>query len=86
MNSKVEIKRAAYYLLAFFLVFCPGGIAREISFNRDIRPILSDRCFACHGPDASDRKAKLRLDRADGPEGAFRINDGVRSRRWNQLR
>lgn len=34
----------------------------KIDFNRDIRPILADKCFACHGPDAAARKSKLRLD------------------------
>jgi len=33
-----------------------------ISYNRDIRPILSDKCFSCHGPDVSKIKAGLRLD------------------------
>jgi hypothetical protein len=42
-----------------------AGAATPISYNRDIRPILSDNCFACHGPDAKNRKADLRLDLRD---------------------
>ena len=41
----------------------------DLQFNRDVRPILSDRCYACHGPDAHSRKAKLRLDRRESALG-----------------
>ncbi|MFM8395240.1 MAG: DUF1549 domain-containing protein, partial [Acidobacteriota bacterium] len=37
-----------------------------VRFNRDIRPILSDKCYSCHGPDASSRKSRLRLDSESG--------------------
>ncbi len=37
-----------------------------VSFNRDIRPILTDNCYACHGPDKNKREAGLRLDKPDG--------------------
>ncbi len=48
--------------------------AATVDFTRDVRPILSDKCYHCHGPDEKGRKAKLRLDTK---EGVFRVKDGV---------
>ncbi len=50
--------------------------AEPVDFTTQIRPLLSDRCFACHGPDANKRKADLRLDTK---QGAFAAMDNAKS-------
>lgn len=43
----------------------PNAEAKDIDYNRDVRRILSDKCFTCHGPDGEQRQAGLRLDQQE---------------------
>jgi hypothetical protein len=57
------------YALLVAALALPTASSAAVDFNREIRPILSDNCFKCHGPDDKHRMANLRLDLRDG--GAF---------------
>jgi hypothetical protein len=77
---------------AWLAALAPATAApRKIDFNRDIRPILSDNCYACHGPDEKARKAKLRLDVAEsalakhGSSAAIVPRDLKKSELWARV-
>jgi hypothetical protein len=59
-----------------FAFAADAPVPEKIEFNRDVRPILSENCFKCHGPDKKHREGDRRLDTRDG---ALAENDGVRA-------
>ncbi|HEV7403260.1 MAG TPA: PSD1 and planctomycete cytochrome C domain-containing protein [Chthoniobacteraceae bacterium] len=61
---------------ALFANALVAPVPKTIEFNRDVRPILSENCFKCHGFDAKERKAERRLDNRDG---AYAEHDNVRA-------
>ena len=66
MTARQKLLIPAAILIAVLAIDIPELSAQEIDFNRDVRPILSNNCFQCHGPDAAARQAELRLDNAEG--------------------
>jgi hypothetical protein len=61
----MRLRLATVALLAIALALCALSSDRLVQFNRDVRPILSDKCFGCHGPDAAAKKIPFRLDSQD---------------------
>ncbi|MDB6139876.1 MAG: Planctomycete cytochrome [Verrucomicrobiaceae bacterium] len=70
--------RIAALAIAFLVIApaLPARAAGKLKFNRDIRPLLSDKCFFCHGPDSKKREAKLRLDERESAVGKEAIVPG----------
>jgi hypothetical protein len=74
-----DVRKAGLSVAAILLVFAGGQSCAEspsekipdrLEFNRDVRRILSDNCYYCHGPDKNKREADLRLDTEEGLKGA----------------
>ncbi len=73
-------------VLGMVLNWNAGSVrAGDVSFTRDVRPILSEYCFTCHGPDADHRKADLRLDARESAMVMIEVGDPEASELWRRM-
>jgi hypothetical protein len=64
-NLDTEINMRIISMLLIMVLISVANATEPISFNKQIRPILADRCFACHGPDSAQRVSDMRLDQEE---------------------
>lgn len=87
------IPRFALTALPLLVVLqaAPSPVPESVDFNRDVRPILSENCYHCHGPDAANRKGKRRLDTFEGATAerngtrAIMPGDSAASEVWHRI-
>ena len=84
MKSKVVIVMALLLISVFCWIACiqstdsgNHSLPDQISYNFHIRPILSDKCFKCHGPDVNKRQGQFRLDIADSAFAPLKETKGA---------
>ena len=79
------------FAIALTLMVLKPVFAEDVSFNRDVRPILSDKCFSCHGFDPKTRKANLRLDTVEGATTKIKSGHAIvpgdlkKSEAWSRI-
>ncbi len=83
MKLSVQMIAALVVLVAPAISIAAPG---KVSFQRDIKPLLTHRCFTCHGPDEAERKADMRLDlREEALKGAIKPGDGKGSALYERI-
>jgi hypothetical protein len=77
------------WLVALLALRCPASAAEpgpdRVQFNRDVRPILSNHCYQCHGPDKAKRKADLRLDSEESARRVLVSGDPAKSELFQRI-
>jgi hypothetical protein len=91
LSSFFILQTSHFWSVAVFVfsVFLQAGAGHaqdlSVDFNRDIRPLLSENCFACHGPDEAHRATEMRLDQADSISEFLQAGDAEESELYRRV-